>query len=402
MTELLALIGEDCRTVDAGSRIRDYHLLRALAEVGQLSVVAFRQRQRSSLAHRELPCVYYDLGHRRATLSAVLRSCSMQRLYHEHSFDLSSHAAVLRPLLEGASVVHGSMLYPVLHVQRILRHSGRRPALIWDTQNYDPEVWWRRSESGPLRGRVAARAQAGLAIRRTVEAYHAADAILVCSENDDASLEALRVSRGLTKKPVLVVENGFDASEWAGVDKASASGESLLAFGSLNQASTASGIKWFLREVWPRVSRSRPTATLTIAGRRPDSELIRLADGPRVRLVPDPPSIPAIAAKSAAIVVPQVWGTGSKVKVIEAVASGKPVIASPAAVVGLEALSSYVKLASDVSEWTSSIEVVLGNGQGPLGAAAAAEFVERYSWAGLEKRYASFVRALLAERVGAA
>lgn len=401
MTELLALIGEDCRTVDAGSRIRDYHLLRALAEVGELSVAAFRQRQGSSLAHRELSCVYYDLGHRRATLSAVMRSCSMRSLYHELSFDWSSHAAMLRPLLEGASVVHGSMLYPVLHVQRMLRHSERRPAVIWDTQNYDPQVWWRRSESGPLRGKIAARTQTGLAIRRTVEAYDAADAILVCSQNDDVSLEALRVSRGLTKKPVLVVENGYDASQWAGVRKGSASGESLLAFGSLNQASTGSGIKWFLREVWPRVSRSRPTATLTIAGRRPDSELIRLAQSPRVRLVSDPPSIPAIAAESAAIVVPQVWGTGTKVKVIEAVASGRPVIASPAAVVGLEALSPYVTLASNVSEWTSSIDGALRSGQGLRGSAAGAEFVERYSWGALGKRYASFVLAVLAERVDA-
>jgi glycosyltransferase involved in cell wall biosynthesis len=398
VADISGFINEDCRTVDAGSRIRDYHLLRALSRLGHLTVVAFQQRNMSRLPRRGLSCEYYDLGPPRRSLGAAIRAVSLQRLYHEYAFDFSGHSSRVNPILSRSNVAHASMLYPVLHLQRMLAGAKVRPLVIWDTQNFDPEVWSRRSETGGFVRRSAAYLQSQIIAERCAAAYNAADGVVVCSKSDGKKLEALRSDYGLSWKPTVLLENGFDDIEWAEARKNHAKRHAFVTFGSLTQPSTSAGVKWLLKEVWPQVSRSHPQATLTVAGREPPRELAELAARPGVRLVANPPSIPSVAGGASAVLIPQAWGTGSKLKVIEAVATGKPVIASPVAITGLEDLARYVTLAPTVQSWVDAIDTVLVSAAEPMSRPLDGSFVSRYSWTSIGERYLTFVRRLLASR----
>ncbi len=71
-----------------------------------------------------------------------------------------------------------------------------------------------------------------------------------------------------------------------------------------------------------------------------------------VEIIANPLDLVPVVARARTVVVPQVWGTSSKLKMAAALASGRRVVASPTATVELsDALANYVAIAESVDEW---------------------------------------------------
>ena len=88
--------------------------------------------------------------------------------------------------------------------------------------------------------------------------------------------------------------------------------------------------------IWPNVRARWPGAELIVAGRHPRRHLkayLENRDG--VRLVPDPPDMARLYDQADAALLPIFEGGGSRIKVLEALAAGLPVVATPKAVEGL-------------------------------------------------------------------
>jgi len=106
----------------------------------------------------------------------------------------------------------------------------------------------------------------------------------------------------------------------------------LLFVGS-RQSLNLEGLNWFLEEVWPAVALRHPSMVLEVAGSI--CERIEPAtDG--VRLLGVVPDLLETYTGADVVISPVRLGTGLKIKTIEALGYGKPVIAMPAAVEGLE------------------------------------------------------------------
>src|SRR5207244_12834951 len=93
---------------------------------------------------------------------------------------------------------------------------------------------------------------------------------------------------------------------------------------------------WFCAEVWPEVRRRRPQAELWLVGRRPTPAVRRLGEVPGVRVVGQVPDVRPYVARAACAVVPLRLARGLQNKVLEALAMGKAVVASPHALAGLK------------------------------------------------------------------
>jgi glycosyltransferase involved in cell wall biosynthesis len=90
------------------------------------------------------------------------------------------------------------------------------------------------------------------------------------------------------------------------------------------------GVAWFVTRIWPAVASALPAARLHLFGARPGAE------GPGViRHPPAPDSREALAAGSI-LVVPLRFGSGVRVRILEAWARGVPVVATRAAIEGLD------------------------------------------------------------------
>ena len=82
---------------------------------------------------------------------------------------------------------------------------------------------------------------------------------------------------------------------------------------------------WLAREVWPRVRRMWPGARLTLAGRDPPASIAALA-APDVRVPGALDDLRPCYARASLVVAPIFWGSGVRIKLLEALACGLPVV----------------------------------------------------------------------------
>ncbi|MCP4317253.1 MAG: glycosyltransferase [Hyphomicrobiales bacterium] len=111
----------------------------------------------------------------------------------------------------------------------------------------------------------------------------------------------------------------------------------LLFVGHLRYRPNVDAVDDLLHRIWPRLQMEFANLHLCIAGRDPKSRVKRwVKSAENVKLIGDPESLEEIYATCDAVIIPLRAGGGSRLKVLEALAVGKPVIASAKAVEGLE------------------------------------------------------------------
>jgi polysaccharide pyruvyl transferase WcaK-like protein/glycosyltransferase involved in cell wall biosynthesis len=126
----------------------------------------------------------------------------------------------------------------------------------------------------------------------------------------------------------------------------------LMFLGSRNQANV-DAIEYFLQAVWPRVS-SR--AKLLIAG--PICEMIDLPPG--VEQMPFVPDLSDAYDPADLVIVPVRFGTGLKIKTIEALGRGKPVISTRVGAEGLEhGHGTAIVVADDAETFAAAIRSLI-------------------------------------------
>lgn len=136
--------------------------------------------------------------------------------------------------------------------------------------------------------------------------------------------------------------------------------ERLLFVGSRTAPNT-DGLKWFLETVWPQVVAARPDSRLDVVGTvAADFEAGRMPEGVRLHgLVPD---LAPFYTRAGIVVSPLRFGSGLKIKLVEALAWGKPTVASPVTLQGVEeACGPAVIVADGAASFASAILSLQGD-----------------------------------------
>ncbi len=121
--------------------------------------------------------------------------------------------------------------------------------------------------------------------------------------------------------------------------------------GNLGYFPNVDAVEWFVREVLPRVQRVRPEMTFVAAGARPHRRMRALEDATRsVVIRGDVPDVGSVLARAAVAVAPMRAGSGQPLKILEAMASGTPIVATSIAASGIEGVSDRHLLFGDDAE----------------------------------------------------
>ncbi len=121
--------------------------------------------------------------------------------------------------------------------------------------------------------------------------------------------------------------------------------------GAMDWIPNQEGMRWFLEEVWPAIHRSEPAAEFHLAGRGMPPEFTNWkAKGVSVHQTIDQAG--AFRKEYGILIVPLFSGSGLRIKILEALNEGVPVLATSKAVEGLPDIGSSGIMVSDQPlEW---------------------------------------------------
>ena len=197
---------------------------------------------------------------------------------------------------------------------------------------------------------------------------------------------------------VCVVPNGVDVDEFAYRENGRPPARILFA-GNLGYFPNVDAVRWLVGDIFPRVRTARPEAELRLVGARPARGVQALARTPGVSLAADVPAMPPELGAATVAVVPMRAGSGLQNKVLEAMAVGTPVVATPRAVAALAVRPGEdLLVAEDAAGIAAAVVDLLGDPDRARNMARAARAVveRRYRWedcaAGVEAAWESAVR----------
>jgi polysaccharide biosynthesis protein PslH len=214
------------------------------------------------------------------------------------------------------------------------------------------------------------------------------DLLVAVSEQDRRDV------RAVASVPCEVVPNGVDTSTFA---VARDPGEPTCIFtGTLGYAPNAEGARWLLSEIWPRVTAEVPDARLLVVGPDPPDDVCAFA-GPEVEVTGWVRSVPEWMARAAVALVPIRSGGGTRLKVLDALASGRAVVSTRVGAGGIEiAEGRDAVLVEDAGAFAAAVVRLLRDEpeRARLAAAGRRLAVERYDWKVLGARFEAVVSEL--------
>jgi glycosyltransferase involved in cell wall biosynthesis len=373
-----------------GLAIRNYHLLEALGREFDVRVFLLEPAHLPREAERFPPGVAaerFPVSRRRRQAAALLGSLVSSRPYSELLYAsrrlgdrLAASCASARP----AWVVAHSY-----HVGPAALACGA-PAWV-DFHNLDSEIWSRVAENSGFATRVFARRQAGRVARLEERLARESAGFSAVSRRDADALEAVSGRRALE------VPNGVDLSRYAPREDPGEAG-TVFFVGDLTWPPNADAVRHFSREIWPRVRGGAPSARAEILGRGGRAGLVA---GESISLLGEGADTRPHWARAAVAVVPLRSGGGSRLKILEAAASGVPVVSTTVGAEGLELLPDREILIADTpAAFADSILRLLREPdlRRRLGAAAREKVVARYGWDRIGREFARALAQKAGER----
>lgn len=325
----------------SGKRIRTYHLLARLALRHRLTYLCHRNTDPDEALRAAQH--FADLG---IAVRVVERAVSAKsgpafyarlagNLFHPWPYTVASHTSP--ELQRAADELAADDCVDVWHCEwtpysALLRdRPGRRWLVV--AHNVESLIWQRyyETEEQPAR-RWYIKKQWEKFERFERWAYGAAGGVVAVSEADSA---LIRERFGARR--VWVVDNGVDTDYFAPAADGPARDEKRILFlGSLDWRPNLDAVKLLLDQIFPAVRAAEPAARLCLVGRRPPDWLRRAcAEQPGVELHADVPDVRPFLARCGMLAVPLRIGGGSRLKILEALATGTPVVSTKVGAEGL-------------------------------------------------------------------
>jgi sugar transferase (PEP-CTERM/EpsH1 system associated) len=368
---------------DRGDKMRSYHLLRALASMARVHLATFADDE-ADVAHAEalrplvgrLHVERRSRSTRRAGLTALARGTAVS----VEAFASASMQAGVRAMLD-EEPIDTLFAFSGQMAQFVPDGSFR---FVMDFVDVDSAKFadYARSATGPVRW-IHAREERKLAAFERAVARRADLSLFV----SDAEADLFRSGAG--RANVATLENGVDLGYYSPTaDFVPLSGGErgkgpLIVFtGQMDYRPNVAAALRFASEVMPQVRAKRPDACFAIVGRKPDAALLRIHGKGGVRVTGAVADVRSWIAAADVVVAPLEIARGIQNKVLEGMAMARPVIASPAAFEGIDAVPGRDLLVAPLGGMTSGILGLLADPERAAQIAGAARSLvqARYAW----------------------
>jgi sugar transferase (PEP-CTERM/EpsH1 system associated) len=376
--------------LSSGNRLRDYHLARGLAKYAS---VTFVEMCHPGELPSSPPCgskfdeiislkkgVGYTPWNIARGLAGPTPLTVLNYFQTEMAFQLSEILARHRYDTVQMEGVHLSNYLP--QIQAAPGH----PAIVVDWHNVESDLMWQYCGKATFwPKRMLARRTAILLERQENMLLEKCKAHTVVSEHDRQKLlERCPSAR------VNVIPNGVDAHSFSAAEVSMltnnihsvTSKPSILFVGSMDYHANIEGVIWFAQEIWPEIAEKHPELEFVIVGRRP-SRSVRALASERIRVTGTVDDVRPFYRSALTVVVPLRVGSGTRLKILEAMAAGVPVVSTRLGAEGIDAVSDIHLIIGDTrDEMIAAINKMVSSPlmRDRLASAARGLVVNRYDW----------------------
>ena len=383
-----------------GGQRRIHGLMTALAkshEVSLLSLVDASADLTEGLGDATQYCrEVITVPDRRHRVSGKLkRVLQIRSLFSRHSWERKLHR---RPALQKALDAHlSNSHYDIINCEFAFMGGYRfRPLspakLVLDAHNIEYDILRRTALATRFDRRLFNSLNYRKLKREELAAWMRFDGCAFTSERDqEIALREVPAAR------TTVVPNGVDIDVFKPNEAVSSTPGTVLFFGAINYFPNTDAVLFLLREVVPLLLKQHPNLVFRVAGPGAPPEIKALASD-RVQIVGFVNDLPAEIAKASIVVAPLRIGGGTRLKIVEAMAMAKPVVATTIGSEGLDVQHEHdILIADSPSELALQIGRLLDDAAlaRRLGQTARKTAEAKYSWTAAAQKLASFYSGLL-------
>jgi glycosyltransferase involved in cell wall biosynthesis len=358
-----------------GGRIRLYHLVRELARLHDVT----------------LACLTEDAEADRGPLTEICRQVVtvthlpkfaagfFRFLFGSNPYNVERY--VSPQLLQTISRLTAADSFDLVHLETTHIWSataacGAIPVVL-GTQNVESRILAQleRACHNPLK-RILYRLETTKMRRFEENAWRCCRLCLTVSDDERTEI----IKSGVPPGRVVTIPNGVDLERFNFNPRSG--NRRLLFLGGLDYNPNLDAVRWLLDEIWPLIRQGDPAAQLLLAGRNTTNlASARLPEG--VKCLGDPADVPGCFGSADVLLVPLRIGAGTRLKVLEAMAAGLPVVTTSRGCEGTSALPGEHLLAADTpAEFAAAcLKLLAEPGLAAKMAANARQLVEEhYSW----------------------
>jgi len=260
--------------------------------------------------------------------------------------------------------------------------------------NIESQLMERRAqvESTPL-----ARWYVGLQARR-LRAYEASESgrfsvNVMVSDTDAALLRSI-----CPGARTAVIPNGVDVEYF--VPRRDEESPAVIYTGGMNMFANRDAVDWFVDSIWPRVKSSVPEVRFLAVGQRPSARLLEVAASDDQIEVPGfVPDVRPWVARAAVYIVPLRVGGGTRLKMVDAMAQGKAIVATTVGAEGIHGDNGrHFVIADEPERFAAEVVRLIRDAsvRRELGDAARARVEAEYGWPMLAERLAGVYESAIA------
>jgi glycosyltransferase involved in cell wall biosynthesis len=364
---------------DSGPRIKTHYLLRYLAQRHAVTLVSFVRSDAEAAAARALEphCKgVYTVPIQRSRLRDIgylFASVGSKRPFLMLRDESKAMRQLLRALLarQHFDLVHADQL----NMAPFARATGL--PMVLDQHNAVWTIFQRMAQQERGVKRLLLELEWRRLRRYEGRVCREAHAVMSVSAEDRTALLAAGAAEPIPVIPIAVDVAGIQAVP----RRPDAQG--ILSMATMYWPPNIDSVLWFTREVLPHIRRSAPDAPFYIVGARPPAEVQALANQPAIEVpgyVEDPR--PYLEA-SALLIVPLRAGGGMRVKILEALARGIPVVSTTIGAEGIDVTpGEHLLIADEPAAFAEAVLRVLGDRAlgDRLAKAGRMHALTRYDW----------------------
>lgn len=385
MEDLLFLAHRIPYPPNKGDKIRSFHILKELTRSYRVHLGAFvdTPEDRRYQGKLEAMCEsvflpdLHPLRARVRSLSGLLRGEALSvPYYYDRRMQAWVDSLLARSQLQRIFVFSSPMSQYVMDLE------GRSIRRVIDFVDVDSDKWRQYAErkSWPASWVYSREGRQLLKFEKTVAGRFDASVFVSADEAALFQRQAPEVSGR-----VGFLDNGVDHEYFSPdrdyEDPYTGSTAVLVFTGAMDYWANIDAVSWFARDVFPRIREVVTNVQFFIVGARPTEDVLQLAAIPGVTVTGAVADVRPYLAHARAAVAPLRVARGTQNKVLEAMAMAVPVLATSAAVAGIEYDNPAGLQVTDSEEQFSAIAIELLQQAGASPMRASRQWVcQRYDW----------------------